>query len=51
MGNYMRTISYRYGRQWCHAEWETIRKKFSAVMKDNGAMSNRKLILTIYKKK
>ena len=35
-------VSYGDETQWRYAGWETIREKFSAGMKRNGAMPDRK---------
>jgi len=43
MGNCMRKVSCRDGRQWCYAGWETECEKFPAAMDGSGAMPDGKL--------
>ena len=40
----MRTVSCCAEIRWCHVGQETIREKFPAAMKHNGAMPDRKPI-------
>ena len=42
-GNYTRTVSYGGETRWGYVGQETICKQFPAVLKHDGAMSNRKL--------
>ena len=44
MGNCMRKVSCRDGRQWCYAVWETECKKFPGMVDDSVFMSNRKVM-------
>ncbi len=44
MGNCMRKVSCRDGRQWCYAVWETECQKFPGMVDDSVFMSNRKVM-------
>ena len=44
MGNCMRKVSCRDGRQWYYAGWETECKKFPGMVDDSVFMSNRKVM-------